>query len=83
MAQRLKLVPEGLYNKLMNLEGVEDFTKLKDDKRAILKKRIPDDVKALLYQDALRRYYATSVLERNKPLVIITKNKNRPWNNNK
>jgi len=77
MAQRLKLVPEGLYNKLMNLDGVEDFTKLKDDKRAILKKRIPDDVKALLYQDALRRYYARSVLERKKPILVKTVNEIR------
>jgi len=76
MAQKLKVVPESLYKKILSLNNdtepeMELQQKEIESKKAVLNKaQIPDDAKLLLYQDIARRVISSIMEEKRKPLLV-------------
>jgi hypothetical protein len=72
MSRKFKLIPEYQYSSLMD--------KLQDSKQHVLDSTKPDDVKAILYQELLRRLIAKETLERNKPIPVSIKDFDKLFN---
>jgi len=76
MAQKLKVVPESLYKKILSLNNdtepeLELQQKEIESKKAMLNKtQIPDDAKLLLYQDIARRVISSIMEEKRKPILV-------------
>jgi len=76
MAQKLKVVPESVYRKLLSLNNetepeIDLQQQQVESKKSLLEKNeLPDDAKLLIYQDIARRLL-TSIMEgKKKPLLV-------------
>jgi len=76
MAQKLKVVPESIYKKLLSLNNdtepeIDLQQQQQESKKSLLEKNeLPDDAKLLIYQDIARRLL-TSIMEgKKKPLLV-------------
>ena len=75
MAKRLRVVSEMDYNLLQSFKKDGKTTKveeLEDKKLSILdpKNKVPDDVRAILYNDASRRLQKQAKIDENTPLYV-------------
>src|ERR1700688_272817 len=69
MAKRMKLVPESLYKKFMRMdEDHEDH--LKSSKSSVLSADLPDDIKAIMYQDYVRQLREKKTSDENIPQLV-------------
>jgi CRISPR/Cas system-associated endonuclease/helicase Cas3 len=75
--KKLKLVPEGEYNKYHQDPSSEYITDTSNVQRLIHKKRdiltaedIPDDIKSIIYQDLSRRLHQRKRKELQKPVLV-------------
>jgi hypothetical protein len=79
MSKRMKLVPESLYNKFMQVdESRED--QLKESKKSVLDQDIPNEIKAVLYQDFLRTLHRKRQIDEATPVLVksVTDAENLP-----
>jgi hypothetical protein len=60
MSFKYKLVPEGVYNQIVNRESTSN----------ILKSNLPDEAKILLYQEKIRNLNQQRLNRENKPIIV-------------
>lgn len=65
----MKLVPEFLYKKAMQLDEDREDS-LKESKRSVLNEDIPNEIKAILYQDYLRALYKKRQIDDSTPILV-------------
>jgi len=69
-AKRMKLIPEQLYNKLMFIAKNEPTQQLETEKTSVLESTMPDEVKVMLYQQAIRNLSNNDKNIANTPLLV-------------
>lgn len=70
MIKKYRLIPDLMYKRVINNDGGMGLDTLTENKEKILKKRVPDDIKVLLYQNALRRLVTKQRLKENTPFRV-------------
>jgi hypothetical protein len=71
MAKRMKLIPEGLYKKIMdNFNKDNREEQLRKSKEDVLSEDLPDDVKVMLYHDLSRQLQHKLLDSENKPILV-------------
>ena len=81
MIKKYRLIPDLMYKRIINNDGGMGLDTLTENKEKILKKRVPDDIKVLLYQNALRRLVTKERLKENTPFRVKIVNSDKTEKN--
>jgi hypothetical protein len=69
MAKRMKIIPEHLYKKFMDLDDTLE-NRLKESKKNVFDREIPDEIKAVLYQNFQRQLHAKHMSDEKTPILV-------------
>jgi len=70
MVKKFRLIPEELFEKIQSFKNVPSPPSYNNNNHDILKSKLPDDAKLILYQENARNQYQKRLNKENKPIIV-------------